>query len=506
MPIITRSGVRISTDSKFETYTDTMVSGEQTQITVGTLEPSTTYYAKGIAESGGNIYISDNAIQFKTLERVVRYMTLTATAPNSTVELANYGTNATTTAPKIWYSRDLVNWTPWDFTTITLDNIGDEVHFYGENPHGIAHDNANYSTFVMSGQLEAKGDVTSLLSTDGISDLSGMGYGFYSLFENCTSLVIPPELPSIILTQSCYSRMFKGCTGLKVAPMLPAMTLDVYCYERMFLGCSSLKTAPSLPAKTLANNCYQYMFYGCTSLESGANISSTEFPQWCCDSMYQNCTSLVTAPSLTVSTLQRYACQNMFKGCSALKNVPTLNFSTVNQYACQYMFDSCTSLVTAPSLTATYVGTNGFARMFSGCTSLITAPELTATNIATSCYENMFNGCTSLVNPPSVLPNPSSIGDTSKYFRMFYGCTSLTHSPIMEIDHFNTNDSKEMYYGCSALTDVTCLATSISASSCTYNWLSGVAASGTFYKNASTSWSTGTSGVPSGWTVVDYVP
>ena len=50
------------------------------------------------------------------------------------------------------------------------------------------------------------------------------------------------------------------------------------------------------------------------------------------------------------------------------------------------------------------------------------------------------------------------------------------------------------------------LATDISANGCLIGWMSGVAAIGTFTKAASmTSLSTGANGIPSGWTVQDYV-
>jgi hypothetical protein len=70
-----------------------------------------------------------------------------------------------------------------------------------------------------------------------------------------------------------------------------------------------------------------------------------------------------------------------------------------------------------------------------------------------------------------------------------------------------------MFQGCSKLSSVTCLATNISASYCTDNWLTGVAATGTFITPSSTNWSTGAStewpygvsGIPDGWTRVDYV-
>lgn len=61
-----------------------------------------------------------------------------------------------------------------------------------------------------------------------------------------------------------------------------------------------------------------------------------------------------------------------------------------------------------------------------------------------------------------------------------------------------------MFSGCTSLNYIKCLATDIGASNCTLSWVSGVPASGTFVKNASmSSWTTGDSGIPIGWTVVD---
>jgi hypothetical protein len=61
-----------------------------------------------------------------------------------------------------------------------------------------------------------------------------------------------------------------------------------------------------------------------------------------------------------------------------------------------------------------------------------------------------------------------------------------------------------MFYGCSHLNKITCLATDISVSNCIYNWVNGVAASGTFIKNHNmSSWPTGVNGIPSSWTVQD---
>lgn len=60
-----------------------------------------------------------------------------------------------------------------------------------------------------------------------------------------------------------------------------------------------------------------------------------------------------------------------------------------------------------------------------------------------------------------------------------------------------------MFNGCTNLNSVTCLATDISATDCTKDWLDGVAATGTFTKAASmTGWTIDSaSGIPTGWTV-----
>jgi hypothetical protein len=87
--------------------------------------------------------------------------------------------------------------------------------------------------------------------------------------------------------------------------------------------------------------------------------------------------------------------------------------------------------------------------MFAGCTGLTTAPELPATTLADKCYNGMF-----------------------------YSCTNLNH--------------------------ITCLATDISASGCTTYWVNGVPSTGTFIKHPDmVDWTTGVSGIPRGWNVVD---
>ena len=62
-----------------------------------------------------------------------------------------------------------------------------------------------------------------------------------------------------------------------------------------------------------------------------------------------------------------------------------------------------------------------------------------------------------------------------------------------------------MFSGCGSLNYIKCLATNISASNCTYNWVNGVQTnSGTFIKvDNFTGWATGVDGIPENWNIRD---
>ena len=88
---------------------------------------------------------------------------------------------------------------------------------------------------------------------------------------------------------------------------------------------------------------------------------------------------------------------------------------------------------------------------------------------------------------------------------MFRGCTNLVDAPELPATTLTDYCYDTMFYGCSKLSNITILATDISASNCLNNWVSGVSSSGTFTKHKNmTSLPSGSSGIPEGWTVVDY--
>jgi hypothetical protein len=166
------------------------------------------------------------------------------------------------------------------------------------------------------------------------------------------------------------------------------------------------------------------------------------------EAMFSGCTLLVTAPELPATTLANYCYYNMFIGCNSLTSAPELPATTLANYCYAYMFKSCDSLTTSPELPATTLTNNCYQQMFYGCDELTTAPELLATVLTSTCYNGMFNYC------------------------------------------------RKLNY-------VKCLATDISASNCVKNWLNSVDQTGTFVKDANTTWPSGGNGIPTGWTVVD---
>lgn len=215
--------------------------------------------------------------------------------------------------------------------------------------------------------------------------------------------------------------------------------------------------------------------------------------------MFEGCTNLVNPPILpTATTLTNYCYKNMFSGCTSLTTAPELPATILAESCYRGMFQGCTSLTTAPALPATTLAESCYYNMFYGCTSLTTAPELPATTLARYCYEYMFYGCTNLVSAPE-LPATTLIG--SCYWNMFAGCTSLTTAPALPATTLAYGCYYGMFQNCTNLNYIKCLATDISASDCTTNWVSGVASTGTFIKAADVSWTTGTSGIPSGWTI-----
>ena len=131
-----------------------------------------------------------------------------------------------------------------------------------------------------------------------------------------------------------------------------------------------------------------------------------------------------------------------------------------------------------------------------------TAPKLPVSKVIPStCYANMFNRCLNLMDVSNIELSADEIG-TEGCLQMFYYCEHLKKAPVLKISTLGSGCYKNMFFNCKNLNYIKCLATDISATDCTTDWVNGVSATGTFVKPANmTGWTTGTSGIPAGWTI-----
>lgn len=310
-------------------------------------------------------------------------------------------------------------------------------------------------TFSSTGRFIARGNIMSLYYGDNFADqldLTGKPSAFRRLFQSCRKLISAKglSLPATTLSDSCYRNFFNDtghAMGLLYGPdILPATTLATYCYHTFFQGCANLIAAPVLPATNLAEYCYAYMF----------------------------------------------------SYCSGLKYPPKLTTTTLVPYCYWRMFQACTSLLQAPKLLSTTLATACYNTMFLGCISLAQAQEtLPATTLADQCYEGMFENC-DLAVAPSL---PATVLTERCYYSMFLGNTRLTAAPILPATTLTTQCYQGMFKNCTSLTNITCLATNLSATDALTNWTENISATGTFTKDTNTTWPSGTSGIPEGWTI-----
>lgn len=183
----------------------------------------------------------------------------------------------------------------------------------------------------------------------------------------------------------------------------------------------------------------------------------------------------------------------------------------------QSMFEDYTGLVDASGLDLEYgdpewpvdsVPNDGYEYMFKGCTSLVHSPSiLPATQLGSYCYMNMFSGCTNLIDAPEL---PATGLTDFCYSGMFYGCTSLRKAPVLPAPVLTWECYSGMFLGCQLINHIECLAENpewtdpMTDAGGLGAWLRGVSSTGIFVKKAGvTTWPTGDSGIPTGWTVIE---
>ena len=256
-----------------------------------------------------------------------------------------------------------------------------------------------------------------------------------------------------------------------------------------------------------SSNVFQYSLdYGST----WSNLSNNSTTP----SINSGDTILFKASSLSVATETGIGILRPSASASVEGNVMSLiygdNFTgqtaIPNNFQLRRLFSAATNITSAENLVipATTLKKQCYSQMFQGCTNLTKTPKTIGSSAMTwsgdYAMSDMFHNCTSLTTVPSDLLPALNLGSQC-YWYMFAGCTSLTASPTLLATVGATQCYNGMFSGCTSLNSVTCL---LSSATSFNEFLTGVASTGTFYKNPSANWTSGSNGIPSTWTVQDY--
>ena len=391
------------------------------------------------------------------------------------------------------------------------------------------------------------GGCTSLTTAPVLPATTLTNWCYSGMFHNCVSLRTVPQnmLPATTLADNCYSNMFFRCTNLTQAPILPAITLVRQCYQYMFQNCTSLSSITCNFVDWFSNDYSTYYWvenvaptgdfycndllseeYDVSKIPNGWNIHRTQ-------SISSNLYITTNTNSTTIglnckSTYQKmwYSLDNITwneytnpifisEANINLYLIGVLNGDNTSSNYTQFSISGGVSL--HGNLNYLFGATSGDLilrpycgySLFGDCNEIIDVSDLTLctqnTILSTYCYYSMFMNCMSITTPPSL---PSTTLAHSSYRCMFYRCSSLTTAPelpVPTLDNTCTYCYAQMFDGCTNLNYIKCLATEISSSSCTSEWVNGVQTnSGTFIKHPDMSgWQEGINGIPSGWTVVN---
>lgn len=436
-----------------------------------------------------------------------------------------------------------------DYGTFSSD---DEYNVYGNIMSLIYEDDfADKNTLLEGHSFANLFESTDIVSVENLvlpaTTLTSWCYS--NMFNDCMALTTGPTLPATTLAHGCYASMFFDCESLNFVKMLATDISASHCLDSWISSETTgtliinkdydgVRSALNVPATwTILNEdgtphifprdySEEYLTFECVdngdfdfNIPLDGNTISITSVSYSLDNGQTWTTYANEGDDINISlnlsagdkillkgNARNYASQHLDYDSPAedysnihlmgdwlvYGNIMSLfygdNFvgetsfpkdgSNNSKYNCAGLFyhnDECimgdlSNLI----LPATTLTQNCYYMMFADCPDAITkAPELPATTLAVGCYANMFNGCTSLTTAPEL---PATTLANYCYGSMFNGCTNLNYIKAM----FTTTPS----------------------SSYTYNWVNGVAASGTFVKNRAATWNvTGVNGIPTGWTV-----
>lgn len=121
---------------------------------------------------------------------------------------------------------------------------------------------------------------------------------YHGMFNECTSLTHTAQMGANSYADDCFNLMYGNCAALEqTMDSLPNARLCTRACNSMFANCTSLTIPPKLPSNDLGGeeavmNCYSYMFLGCEKLEIAPDLMATQISGACYQGMFQNCTNI----------------------------------------------------------------------------------------------------------------------------------------------------------------------------------------------------------------------
>ena len=365
---------------------------------------------------------------------------------------------------------------------------------------------------------------------------------YNGMFLNCTLLTKAPELPAKRLYTRCYAYMFYGCTSLVQAPVLPATGLFYCCYDSMFYGCTSLTQAPVLPATTLAESCYHSMFQGCRKLNYIKCLATATSARECTTNWLYN----VSATGTFECDNKKYFTIDSTNGIPVGWTITEINpdvekpdldtfdpnvpfcIENVGETPVEIGMYDVTSNI-RNSCEISYNNKDWIIYNLAVDPNPSDIKKITLSNKGDRVYIKSNHSGTTMSPTPYTRIKVLNESDTTKiqargniaslnyarndeyktkynttenscYIGLFMSCKSLIKAPDLVATSLSKSCYMSMFSGCANLKYIKCDATDISASNSTFEWVRGVSSTGDFYTPASTSWSSGISGIPSGWT------
>ena len=324
------------------------------------------------------------------------------------------------------------------------------------------------------------------------SDISVGNYSYieYSIDEcrtwtkvsNTNKVEVTATTPTLNVGDKVY---WRG-SGVRLNPYVDARRTCSFSSSGMFNASGELLSILQLgiinPTYSAIEREFYKLFYGTKIVDAADMLISTAIAvNNCCFEMFRECTLMTYPPKILATQATGTSCyNNMFYGCTSLLESIEINISSLSNSCCRGMFNGCTNLVMAKPIHSTSAAQRSLQSMFESCTSLKTAPIIYIEEFTnTHSMDYMFNGCTSLETIPIL---PAQILLDNSYYQLCLNCSKLSYVKMLAID--------------------------ISASNATFRWMQNVQTnSGIFVKHIDAQWTdTGTSGVPTNWTVIYYVP